>query len=491
MSEETSDIIFDTPTLVSKWAPIIYGRTYAVDFRFLVIPHNFDDQLKNWLWEYIKVTTRAAENLPENPRWIFIRSKKRCVVGVTCMVRDLIGSQADNTLEDLTRDKVGRPLYAFVGYVSQDPMITTVPAMNLELFVEPYKQFVPQKWQEVYADLGRNQTAPQELKSEYDIEFSPEKFANKGLKEEQISIEQLLPNRQGQEVSPIILWNIANASNIWFTAANNHQFLSIALGNLSKRDLIDSRFLNAVINEVEGRTEETRVQSVSPQQLNPQIDRSPYTQSSPQYGNTQVHPSGEFGQSDINSQQVRDDTDQWPNWELDIMVNASKPTRKFLKEKIGERATNTVDLFMRNTWGLAVELMYGKETVEKIYEQIVDLDRNEYEIKLREIIHRIQDTIKKLRKKRKDLMTEGKETEAHEITRSIKHLQNNIADLKQELANIEPYFSRRTDQSTRLRQTEHRNPNFGFKEKEITENKQIDNETNTKNSLQAKDPWEL
>ncbi|MBC1238348.1 hypothetical protein [Nostoc sp. 2RC] len=481
MSEETSDIILDTPKSVSKWAPIIYGRTYAVDFRFLVIPHDFDDKIKDELWEYIKVTTRGAENLPGNPRWIFIRSKKRCVVGVTCMVRDLIGSQANITPEDLTRDKLGRPLYAFVGYVSQDSTITDAPAMNLQLFAKPYKEFVPQKWQEIYADIGRNQADAHELKSQYDREFTLEELPNQDLEAKNISIEHLLPNSQDS----IIFWNISDAKNIWFTASNNREFLALCFGNFIKKDLLSSQFINAVIDEVEVREE------IGKQiDFNSQPENLTYI-SPPQYGNKQVHQSGRVGQFEIHPQQVGDDINLEIDLEVENIVSASKQARNFIKDTIGEGAANTFDFIMRNTAGRVAEFKYGNETVDKMYEQIVGVDE---ETKLRKYIDEVSEIIKQLREKRKDLMKEGRENEAHELTRNIKILQYQIEDTKRELANIKHYRSRRTDQSTQPRQTEKRfaaDPNFGFKEKEITENKQIDSEPNTKKIVQSKDPWEL
>ncbi|AFZ04565.1 hypothetical protein [Calothrix sp. PCC 6303] len=486
MFEETSDIVLDTQTPVSKWAPIVYGRTYAVDFRFLVIPDNFDDNLKDLLWQYIKVTTREAENLSGNPRWIFIRGKKRCVVGVTCMVRDLIGFQADNTPEDLTRDKLGRPLYTFVGYVSQDPMITAVPAMNLELFAEPYKEFVPKKWQEIYADLGSNQAATQELKSQYEREFNLEEVATEDLEAKKISIENLLTSGQNS----IIFWNISNTRNIWFTASTNREPLSICFGNFNKRDLINSVYMNAAIDEKEGREEVEKVKKVSKTQLNSQFENSTYTQSPSQRFNEQVHSSSQSDEQwDSEYLGIEDDIYQTDKEEMSFIVSISKPGYEFTRKALGEGIANGLSFINRNTVGKIAEIRYGKENVNKMHEQIIGVD--ELVTELKKTIEKLE----KLQKQRETLIAENREAELHKLNESIESLKKQKKDLKQELDDIEENSrSRRTNQSIQPRQTEKRaktNPNLGFQDKEIMENKQIDSDTNAKKSSQSKDIWEL
>ena len=45
----------------SKWAAIVYSRTYEVDFRFIVLPKAFTEKDKKWAEKYILGTTRLPE----------------------------------------------------------------------------------------------------------------------------------------------------------------------------------------------------------------------------------------------------------------------------------------------------------------------------------------------------------------------------------------------------------------------------------------------
>ena len=86
-----------------KWASIVYSRTYEVDFRLLAVPENFNANDKQWSLDYILATTRSAKELSEKPRWSLFNNSKYCVIGVTCMLRDLI-SQDSQISEDMTKD---------------------------------------------------------------------------------------------------------------------------------------------------------------------------------------------------------------------------------------------------------------------------------------------------------------------------------------------------------------------------------------------------
>jgi acyl carrier protein phosphodiesterase len=494
MFEETSDIVLDTQTPVSKWAPIVYGRTYAVDFRFLVIPDNFDDNLKDLLWQYIKVTTREAENLSRNPRWIFIRDRKRCVVGVTCMVRDLIGSQAGNTPEDLTRDKLGRPLYTFVGYVSQDSMITVIPAMNLELFAEPYKEFVPKKWQEIYAELGSNQAAPQELKSRYEREFTLE-AATEDLEAKKISIEKLLPSSQNS----IIFWNISNAKNIWFTASKNKETLSICFGDFNKRDLIFSKFQNAVINEVEFRQEETKLQNISPRKPSSQ---SPEQQVSRQNIN---HRSNQSTKRNIPSQKAEHDISRLGNKVFSLYTETATTLSQFMRGGIeliiGEDEIRKIDELIINNLAPVARLFLPNEIVDEMCSRVAKIDewaqrlnaaKQDYITQLHQLEKEIKELLKQDRKAEADVKLEEKRLIIEKI--------NYLDKLNKDLIKIINSISRKQGSSTQQRRLEQASKevqqdiNFGFKEKEQTvDNEDRDRGKNIENTPppKSKDLWDL
>jgi hypothetical protein len=241
------------PPISPGWSPIIYGRTYEVDFRFLVTPVDFSKADKDWIWDYIKVTTRSAETLPGKPRWLFFRGKSECVVGVTCMVRDLMVvlpqllPQPLQPLPDMTRDRLGRPLYAFVGYHAMTNNPGVIPEMDLKHFLSPYLEFIPQKWFETYATLANNQSETEDLKVPYHLQFRPEDGIQPAESWQPIPIEQLLPRNYDE----IALWNTSEAQNIWWTAVQAPRRLSICIGNLARRDLVNSKFRVAAIEEVQ------------------------------------------------------------------------------------------------------------------------------------------------------------------------------------------------------------------------------------------------
>ena len=95
---------------MSKWAAIVYGRTYHQDFRFITVPQDFSAQDLNWASAYIVATTRQARYLSGSPRWSLVKNSRYCIVGITCTIKDLLG----HTVKD-DRD---RPLYGFFGYVT-------------------------------------------------------------------------------------------------------------------------------------------------------------------------------------------------------------------------------------------------------------------------------------------------------------------------------------------------------------------------------------
>ncbi|MEA5554032.1 hypothetical protein VB713_24130 [Anabaena cylindrica UHCC 0172] len=491
MSEQISETTLSAD--ISKWAPIIYGRTYAVDFRFIVTPYNFEEKHKEFVWEYIKFTTRSAENLPGKPRWLFIKIKKHCIVGVTCMVKDLIGSHIskDSKDLDLTRDKLGRPLYAFVGYVSEDSTPSGIPAMNLELFAEPYKEFIPHKWQEIYADLGSKQETPQDFKSEYVKEFKVEELATPDPGQDIIPIEQLTPFSDDS----IIFWNISHAKNIWFTVAQSRRNLSVCSGNLTKRDLITSEFSNAVIEEVRYREEENRIKVVDTQPLPPSENREPSEPS-------QENPSARSPRQIGNPDHRRERTQHGSNFRDDLIVNFSKASRSFFEAFAGEGATRQVDEIMLNVF----TPLLGNETIDEIYARITELD--EWEKRLIETINADLDKLHHLAAEIEELKKQGggdklaqKQAEHYRTSENLENAKTKLVQAQQLLARINKSKSRshREDHPTQTTRTDKRyqaDPNFGFREKEPSGeesrgNKQLSGETNTQESSKSKDIWEL
>jgi hypothetical protein len=479
----------------SKWAPIIYGRTYSVDFRFLVTPWNFEERHKEFFWNYIKVTTRSAENLSGKPRWLFIRTKKRCLVGITCMVRDLIGSHTEPDLEDMTRDRQGRPLYAFVGYVSEDPTPFCIPAMNLELFAAPYLKFVSQKWQEVYADLGSNQAAPQDLKSEYEREFSLDELATPDSERNLMPIDQLIPASEDS----IIFWNISDARNIWFTASQDDKPLYICFGNLTKRDVIDSKFMDAVLDEVTSYEEIKKVRQVRRPALSPLPQSEHQTASPHNLSNISNQPH----QRDIDSQKEKYDENLW----VSATVNLSKLGRQSIESIFGEQRARQWDDFVFNTLGQITRPVLGDEFVDEVYLQVAKIDEWEKRLKiarqeflaeldrLKNDLRQLEKEIRKSYREREDFAAREKENVAAKIGRQIDRTTEKLREISQYLSQIKELRSRIKVHQTHARQSTQKfqpDSSFGFKEKEETvENEQLDRETQSKKSSPSKDVWEL
>ena len=114
-----------------RWAAIVYGRSYHLDFRFITLPHDFSESTISWASQHIIATTQQARNLANFPRWSSFKNNDYCIVGVTCMVRDLI--------DTMTKDDRGRPLYVFLGYATQlQGQAIAIPGYTEEC-LDPFK----------------------------------------------------------------------------------------------------------------------------------------------------------------------------------------------------------------------------------------------------------------------------------------------------------------------------------------------------------------
>ena len=149
---------------MTKFAPIIYGRTYNADFRLIVKPHDFRQNELQWVRAYILQTMRLetkqwVSRLRENPRWFLFSNENHCVFGVTCM--------ADMLSETMHEDSVGRPLYVCIGYVSDDPS-PPMQNCNFEIlksdFKRLYEDYVGPRWLE---EKFQTDKANEKSKSEY------------------------------------------------------------------------------------------------------------------------------------------------------------------------------------------------------------------------------------------------------------------------------------------------------------------------------------
>ena len=228
------------------WAKIVYGRSYYLDFRFITIPHDFTADEIAWVSPYILATTQKARNLKSHPRWTLFKNDSHCVVGVTCMVRDLIGMTED-AIEAMTNDDLGRPLYVFVGFVTRlnrDKILSDFPAYtqtHLNSF-EPLYQDVEKVW------LVKDYHNRQPLLSEYKpLHTSIDTTDGSSFVSR---IPQL--NDRTRYPHKTFVWQRSKEQNnhLWLASAVCSQSTSVCL-NINGKYLVNSPFLNQTTTNIE------------------------------------------------------------------------------------------------------------------------------------------------------------------------------------------------------------------------------------------------
>ncbi|MGL5834910.1 MAG: hypothetical protein ACRC1Z_17010 [Waterburya sp.] len=225
------------------WAAIVYGRTYHLDFRLITVPHDFTPEAIVWASQHIVATTQKARNLVNAPRWSLFKNDDYCVMGVTCMVKDLIG--------DTVKDDQGRPLYVFVGYGTQ--LTPTQPLKNFPGYTENsldnFKilyQEIEQVW--LLKNYERDSRYP--TRSQY----YPINFYNEAINEA-IALDSKEPplddklnhplNHLSQDPDKIYLWQSSLQQNrlLWQASAQSSVPLATCL-NIRGKAFKNSSFLN-------------------------------------------------------------------------------------------------------------------------------------------------------------------------------------------------------------------------------------------------------
>ncbi|BAZ43856.1 hypothetical protein NIES4102_08580 [Chondrocystis sp. NIES-4102] len=232
-----------------QWAAIVYGRSYHLDFRFITIPHNFTEKDLTWALQHILSTTHQARHLCDHPRWSLFKNNLYCVVGVTCMVRDLIS-------EVKAKDDQGRPLYVFLGYAtplqSEQTLLDIPPYTGNQLAnFEPLYQQVEKVW--LVKDYQANSKNPS--KSQYQAVTSFIKL-NQDLQNNYTC--QL--NHQDKHPDKTYLWSNTHKQNnqLWLASAQCSQATSICL-NIKDKSLPASPFLNQTVSQLEQFTIRQRI----------------------------------------------------------------------------------------------------------------------------------------------------------------------------------------------------------------------------------------
>ncbi|MBC1238345.1 hypothetical protein [Nostoc sp. 2RC] len=246
---------------MSRWAAIVYGRTYEVDFRLLALPHDFNRTETDWLMSHIQTMTRLPEELPSKPRWAVFTNDRLCVVGVACMARDL-GEPVNNNAQDITRDQRGRPLYTFVGYATRvtDQDIVKIPDYlpeNFSLFNPPYYQYVTANW----------------LLKSYDDRSNVPISTNYQDSLPTVEIPTELDTREFNlnlvENNKVYLWPDRDPERyyLWATAAKQIRAgnnVSLCMGLASGSNAINGAFLNVTATDVTAPQKIIRMQERTP-----------------------------------------------------------------------------------------------------------------------------------------------------------------------------------------------------------------------------------
>lgn len=92
---------------MTRWAPVVYGRTAASDTWWRAVPTGLDET--GWLGSVVAAAVSRGLELDRAPRFLFAQDRTHRIVGVACQAADL--NSAMSTDGD-------REFYCFVGWVA-------------------------------------------------------------------------------------------------------------------------------------------------------------------------------------------------------------------------------------------------------------------------------------------------------------------------------------------------------------------------------------
>lgn len=218
------------------WAPLVYGRTYELDFRLIAQPEDFDSTQTAWALKHIYATTTVAERLPSHPRWSLFRNNHYLVIGVTCILQELLETP------EYTKDAQNRSLYCFVGYVaklSHPQEVVAIPpyAEDLGIFL-PLGNYIIQQWEQTHLDIPAKRHLPTSL--------PPYPPTNISIKPTYLStIEGANKNNEAT------LWPDSSRAELWQIVSKADFPVSVCLGLPGKKYIINDPFLNGTADDLD------------------------------------------------------------------------------------------------------------------------------------------------------------------------------------------------------------------------------------------------
>jgi hypothetical protein len=128
----------------ARWAPVLYGRTEEVDFRFLALPEDAGDAFRESVLDALRPIFQNIGALRGRRAWCAFTTGTTCVFGAIAYLADLVISQDEQFMT-----RVGtRDLYAFAGYAAKRGDGTSLPRFDdLDgALVHPLLAFVRKHW---------------------------------------------------------------------------------------------------------------------------------------------------------------------------------------------------------------------------------------------------------------------------------------------------------------------------------------------------------
>jgi hypothetical protein len=210
--------------MLPLFAPLVFSRTIDVDFRFLAIPEDFSSADMEWAQKYILSTLLSSYELEQNPRWSLFSNSKYHIIGLSC--------RASHLSERNTKDKFGRGLYLFVGYVAKNTMY--IP-MQPHVF-QPLYQFVHDKWKDDTKDARKF------IKKGYEIPIDN----NFQKSNEQFKFEANIENNR------VLVHSTRKNQALWNFFSQFPHPSSLCLNILSQKDAKEGIFLNVSTIDYQG-----------------------------------------------------------------------------------------------------------------------------------------------------------------------------------------------------------------------------------------------